>query len=64
MGEIQRQHEFDIAWNYEQTWDCYGDKKEEWQFIFSGGDATREMTTEVFFIDLFFMLDKIVDKAA
>lgn len=56
-----RQHKIRIGWDYERTWDCYGDRIHQWQFIFANGDATREMTTEVFFLDLFFYLDGIVD---
>jgi hypothetical protein len=52
-----RHHEMRIGFDYEQTWDCYGELVHDWQFIFAGGDATRELTTEVFFLDLFFYLD-------
>jgi len=53
-----RSHKFDIDWDYEETWDKYGDRIYQWQFLFSGGEATREISTEVFFIDLFFEIDK------
>lgn len=51
-GEMQ--HTFDIGWYYERTWARDGTEKEpHWQFLFAGGDATREMSTEVFFLELF-----------
>lgn len=53
----QRKHKFDIAYDYEATWDRCGVRLHEWQFLFAGGDATREISTEVFFLDLFFYLD-------
>ena len=53
----QRVHSFDIAYDYERTWDKYGERVYEWQFLFSGGEATREVSTEVLFLDLFFYLD-------
>ena len=60
-----RQHEIRCGYDYEATWDCCGNRVYQWQFIFAGGDATREMTTEVLFLDLFFYLDGIaVTKAA
>ncbi|MGI9541938.1 MAG: hypothetical protein ACR2MX_01690 [Cyclobacteriaceae bacterium] len=60
-GEPARSRSFDIAFDYEATWDCYGDRLHEWQFLFSGGEATRELSTEVFFLDLFFYLDELID---
>ena len=56
-----RKHEIRIAWNYEQYFDHCGDKADAWQFVFACGDATREMTTEVLFIDLFFFMDGIAN---
>jgi len=56
-----RKHEIRIAWNYEQYFDYCGEKIDSWQFIFASGDATREMDTEVLFIDLFFYMDGIAN---
>ncbi len=53
----KREHEFWIAWDYEQTWDRYGDIVEEWQFVFSDGDTSQSMSTDMFFISLFFYMD-------
>ena len=55
------EHTIRIVWNYEQVWDCYGDELNQWQFVFAGGDATREMDTESLFLDLFFYMDKIAN---
>ena len=55
--DVERHHEMLIGFDYESTWDRFGDPVYEWQFIFGDGDATREMTSEVFFLDLFFYLD-------
>lgn len=62
----QRKHVFDIAFGYEKTWTAHGEEMEPyWQFLFSGGDSTREISTETFFLSLFFYLDDIaVTKAA
>ena len=59
-----KKHEFYIAWDYEQTWDCHHQEIHDWQFLFGGGDATREISSEVFFVDLFFYLDKAAKVAA
>lgn len=53
----RRHHEMRIGFDYEATWDCYGERIHDWQFIFAGGDATRELTTEIFFLNLFFYMD-------
>jgi len=54
----KRKHVFWIAWDYERTWDKYGERVENWQFVFADGDATQSMSTEIFYIDLFFYMDK------
>lgn len=54
----RRHHEMRIGFDYEATWDCYGERVHDWQFIFAGGDATRELSTEIFFLDLFFYMDE------
>jgi hypothetical protein len=54
-----RQHEMRIAWCHEETWDHLGNKVEEWQFVFASGECAREMTTEMFYMDLFTCLDSI-----
>lgn len=59
-----RKHKIRCGWDYEATWDCYGERVHDWQFIFAGGDATRGMSTEVFFVDLFFYLDGIAETKA
>ena len=56
-----RHHEFRIAWNYEQYFDYQNNRVDAWQFVFAGGDATREISTEVLFMDLFFYLDGIAE---
>tara|TARA_R110000787_G_scaffold184251_1_gene296189 strand:- start:103 stop:492 length:390 start_codon:yes stop_codon:yes gene_type:complete len=56
-----RKHEIRIIWNHEQYFDHCGDKVDTWQFVFACGDATREMNTEVLFIDLFFFMDGITN---
>lgn len=53
-----RNHEFDIDFDHEAAWDKYGDRIYEWQFLFSFGDASREMSTEVFFLEMFFEAEK------
>lgn len=55
-----RKYEFDIAFDYEATWNRHHERIHEWQFLFSGGEATREVSTEVLALDLFFYLDGIV----
>ncbi|MBO1897758.1 hypothetical protein HNW13_018630 [Shewanella sp. BF02_Schw] len=59
-GCVKRYHEFFVAWDYETTWDQFGKIVLYWQFLFAGGDCTREVTTESFYIDLFFYMDKNV----
>ncbi len=54
----KREHTFDIAFDYEPTWNHLGERIHEWQFLFSGGEATREVSNEILFMDLFFYLDK------
>lgn len=54
-----KNHTFDIAYNYEPTWDCHYKPVEFWQFIFADGDCTKEISTEVFFVELFSYLDNI-----
>jgi len=55
--DVEKHYEMLIGFDYESTWDRYGEPVYDWQFIFADGDATREMTSEVFFLDLFFYLD-------
>ena len=59
-----RYHEMIVGFDYEETWDCYGEQVHQWQFIFDGGEVTREMTVEVFFLDLFFYLDSKLNLVA
>ena len=56
-----RKHEIRMAWNHEQYFDHCGVEVDAWQFVFACGDATREMSTEVLFIDLFFFMDGIAN---
>ena len=56
-----RTHEIRVAWNHEQYFDHCSSEVDAWQFVFACGDATREMTTEVLFIDLFFFMDGIAN---
>lgn len=56
-----REHTFDIAYDYEPTWDYLNEPIEFWQFLFAGGDCTREISTEVFFLELFQYLDGIAN---
>lgn len=58
-----RHHEMQIGFDYESTWDKYGDQVHEWQFMFGNGEATREMTSEVFWLDMFLYLDKFAELA-
>lgn len=53
-----RNHTFHIAWDYETTWDHMNERIYEWQFVFGDG-CGREVTTELFFVELFSFLDKI-----
>ena len=53
----KRHHEMMIGFDFEATWDKCGDRVHDWQFIFAHGEATREVSTEVFFLDLFFYFD-------
>lgn len=55
----KRQHEFDIAFDYEAEWDYLGERIHRWQFLFAGGEASRELTNEILFMDLFWYLDKV-----
>jgi hypothetical protein len=58
-GVGARRHEFKIGWNYQDTWDQLGERVDRWQFIFGDdGECTRSVSTECFFIDLFFYMDK------
>lgn len=57
-AEGRRSYEFHVAWDYEPTLDCLGDELHEWHFVFAHGDASREMTSEIFFLSLFFYLDE------
>ena len=58
------QHQFDIAWDHESKWDRYGELLEpHWQFLFACGDATREISTEVFYLVLFDFLKQKYDRA-
>jgi hypothetical protein len=59
FGKGERKHTIRIGWNYEQYFDHLGVENDTWQFIFSDGDCTREMSTEVLFLDLFSYLDGI-----
>jgi len=52
-----RENEFDIAFDYEAKWDHLGNRIEEWQFLFSGGEATRELSNEILFMNLFWYMD-------
>lgn len=54
----QRRHEFDIAFDYEATWNHRRERIHEWQFLFSGGEAVRELSNEILFMDLFWYLDR------
>ena len=54
----ERKHEMLIAWDYEPTWNRYNERVHHWQFLFGGGDATREVSSEVFFLDMFWYLDE------
>lgn len=54
----KRCHEFDIAFDYEATWNHLHERIHEWQFLFSGGDATRELSNEIIFMDLFWYMDR------
>ena len=56
-AKTKRHHEIMIGFDFEATWDRYGDRVYDWQFIFSNGEATREVTSEIFFLDLFFYLN-------
>jgi hypothetical protein len=56
-----RNHEIRVAWNHEQYFDHCSSEVDAWQFVFACGDATREMSTEVLFIDLFFFMDGIAN---
>lgn len=55
--EDKRHHEMMIGFDFEKTWDMHNEAIEEWQFMFGNGEATREVSTEVFFLDLFFYFD-------
>ena len=58
----KKDHKFNIAFDYESLWDRYGDRVFCWQFVFADGDATAPISTEVFFVDLFYESDKRLDK--
>jgi len=55
----KRQHEFDVAFDYEAEWDHLGKRIHRWQFLFAGGDVSRELTNEILFMELFWYLDKV-----
>jgi len=59
-----RKHEMTVSFDYERTWNSMNERIHEWQFVFSGGEATREISTEVFFLDMFFYLDGKANLAA
>ncbi len=56
-----REHTFPIAWDYEPTYSHTGELVHHWQLVIANGDATRELSLEVFYLDLFFALDKIAN---
>ena len=56
-AKTKRHHEMMIGFDFEATWDSCGERLHEWQFMFGNGDATREVSSEVFFLDLFFYFD-------
>ncbi|MDH5639536.1 MAG: hypothetical protein OEZ04_13705 [Nitrospinota bacterium] len=63
-GNPERSHEFDIAFDYQDTWDCCGNLvPPHWQFLFSAGDCAREISIEVFFVDLFSTEERQLDQA-
>ncbi len=56
----KRRHEFKIGWNYAKTWSHLGKVIEHWQFIFGDDEeCTREVTSEIFYMDLFFYMDNL-----
>lgn len=57
-GGASLSHEFEIGWNHEKVWAHSGEELDEWQFIFSFGDCAREMSTEIFYLDMFFFMDR------
>lgn len=61
LEKTERNHEMRIAWDYEQTWNRFDEEIHGWQFVFSGGETTRPVSSEMFFTDLFFYLENRVN---
>lgn len=54
----KRHHEIRVCWDHQEFWDCYGERVYCWHFVFSDGDVSHRVSTEILFLDLFFYLDE------
>lgn len=59
--ETERSYEMRIAWDYEKTWNHLGERMQGWQFLFSGNKITSQVSSETFFVELFFYLESSAD---
>ena len=44
---------FQLAFDYEPTWNCFGVEIHDWQIVLAEGEATAEVSAEIIFVDLF-----------